>query len=83
MANRVVPSTDTVGKTPSTTTSTRRIAQLNEHLAPVSETEQVNTRPELPIEYPISRLQLDSSRHIDDVRPLKVAVIGVRTLYSR
>lgn len=77
--NCVIPATDTLGKTPSSTTSTRCVAQLTEHLALVSETEQVNARPILPIDYPVSRLQLDSSRHIDDVRPLKVAVIGVRT----
>lgn len=75
-SSRVIPIPDTLGKA-SPTTSTRRVAQLTEHLAPVSETEQVNTRPTLAIEYPISRLRLDSSRHIDDIRPLKVAVIGV------
>lgn len=77
-SNRIIPTTDTLGKTSSSTTSTRRVAQLTEHLASVSETEQVNTRPDLPIDYPVSRLQLDPNRHIDDVRPLKVAVIGVR-----
>lgn len=82
-SNRVVPATDTLGKTSSATTSTRRVAQLTEHLAPVSETEQVNTRPILPIDYPTSRLQLDSNRHIDDIRPLKVAVIGVRISHER
>ena len=30
----------------------------------------------LPIDYPVSRLKLDSNRYIDDVRPLRVAVIG-------
>lgn len=78
VSSRVIPVTDTLGKTPPTTTSTRRVAQLTEHLAPASETEQVNARPTLPIDYPVSRLQLDSSRYIDDIRPLKVAVIGVR-----
>lgn len=77
-SNRVVAATDTLGKTSPATTSTRRVAQLTEHLAPVGETEQVNTRPTLPIDYPVSRLQLDPNRHIDDIRPLKVAVIGVR-----
>lgn len=76
-SNRVIPTTDTLGKTSPSTTSTRRVAQLTEHLAPVRETEQVNTRPSLPIEYPISQLQLDPNHHIDDIRPLKVAVIGV------
>lgn len=76
-SSRVIPAPDTLGKTSTLTTSTRGVAQLTEHLAPVSETEQVNTRPTLPIEYPVSRLQLDSSRHIDDIRPLRVAVIGV------
>jgi len=77
-SNRVVPATDTLGKTSPATTSTRRVAQLTEHLAPVNETEQVNVRPTLPIDYPVSRLQLDPNCHIDDIRPLKVAVIGVR-----
>ena len=76
-SSRIIPEPDTLGKTTPSTTSTRRVAQLTEHLAPASETEQVNTRPTLPIEYPVSRLRLDSSRHIDDIRPLKVAVIGV------
>jgi hypothetical protein len=76
-SNRVIPATDTLGKTPPSTTSTRRVAQLTEHLAPASVTEQVNTRPALPIDYPISRLQLDPNHHIDDIRPLTVAVIGV------
>ena len=48
----------------------------------MTETEQVNTRPTLPIDYPVSRLQLDANKHIDDFRPLKVAVIGVCTLYA-
>lgn len=82
-SNRVIPAPDTLGKTLLSTTSTRRVAQLTEHLVPVSETEQVNTRPTLPIEYPVSRLQLDRNRHIDDIRPLKVAVIGVRRACGR
>lgn len=76
-SNRVIPASDTLGKTSPSSTSTRRVAQLTEHLAPVSETEQVNTRPTLPIDYPVSQLQLDANHHIDDIRPLKVAVIGV------
>lgn len=76
-SGRVIPVPDTLGTTSPTTTATRRVAQLTEHLAPVNQTEQVNTRPTLPIEYPASRLRLDSSRHIDDIRPLRVAVIGV------
>lgn len=72
-SSRVIPATDTLGKTSPSTTSTRRVAQLTEHLAPVGETEQVNTRHTLPIDYPISRLQLDSNHHIDDIRQLKVA----------
>ncbi len=76
--NHIIPTADTLGKASEVTTSTRRVAQLTEHLAPVRETEQVNTRPTLPIDYPVSRLQLDAEQHIDDIRPLKVAVIGVR-----
>ncbi|KAF3009576.1 hypothetical protein E8E13_006033 [Curvularia kusanoi] len=75
-SNRVIPHADSQGKALPSTTSTRRVAQLTEHLTPVSETEQVNTRPALSIDYPVSRLQLDANHHIDDIRPLKVAVIG-------
>jgi hypothetical protein len=78
----VIPTTDTQGKTSSSTTSTRRVAQLTEHLAPAKETEQVNTRPTLPIEYPLSQLQLDPDHHIDDFRQLKVAVIGVCIFFA-
>jgi hypothetical protein len=76
-SNRVIPHSDTKGKALPSTASIRRVAQLTQHLAPVTETEQVNTRPTLPIDYPVSRLQLDANKHIDDIRPLKVAVIGV------
>lgn len=77
-SNRVIPAADTVGKISQPSTSTRRVAQLTDHLAPVKETEQARSRPILPIEYPVSRLELDPNHHIDDIRPLKVAVIGVR-----
>ena len=46
------------------------------HLAPATETEEVNTRPTLPIDYPVSKHQIQPDRFIDDVRKLKVAVIG-------
>jgi hypothetical protein len=80
-SNRVIPHSDTKGKALPSTASIRRVAQLTQHLAPVTETEQVNTRPTLPIDYPVSRLQLDANKHIDDIRPLKVAVIGVCILH--
>ncbi|KAF1943940.1 FAD/NAD(P)-binding domain-containing protein [Clathrospora elynae] len=72
----VIPAADEATPEAQTTTSTRRVAQLTGHLAPVNETEQANTRPQLPIEYPVSRLQFDPSHCIDHVRELKVAVIG-------
>ena len=52
----------------------RRAAQVAGHLAPIEKPEP--TRPRLPISYPVSKLQLDPNRFIDDVRPLKVAVVG-------
>jgi heterodisulfide reductase subunit A-like polyferredoxin len=74
------PSIPTADKTTTTeaqsSTSTRRVAQLTNHLAPVEETEQAHSRPVLPIQYPVSKLQLDADRCIDHVRKLKVAVIG-------
>jgi hypothetical protein len=74
--NPVIPATDKTTAEARTTTSTRRVAQLTGHLAPSDETELVNVRPVLPIQYPVSKLQLDASRSIDQVRELKVAVIG-------
>jgi heterodisulfide reductase subunit A-like polyferredoxin len=74
--NPVIPVTDKTTAEAKTSTSTRRVAQLTGHLAPSEETEQENTRPVLSIQYPVSRLQLDATRSIDQVRELKVAVIG-------
>ncbi|KNG46883.1 cyclohexanone monooxygenase [Stemphylium lycopersici] len=56
--------------------STRRVVQLTGHLASADETENLNAHPTASINYPPSRLQLDPSRFIDRVRPVKVAVIG-------
>ncbi|KAI8933140.1 hypothetical protein NX059_009781 [Plenodomus lindquistii] len=72
----VIPVADKTTSASQTSPSTRRVAQLTGHLAPAKETEQVDTRPVLPIDYPVSKLQLDGSRYIDHVRALKVAVIG-------
>lgn len=77
-SNRVIPAVDTQGKISTTSSSTRRVAQLTDHLAPVNETEQIRSRPTLPIEYPVSQLELDPNHYIDEIRPLRVAVIGVR-----
>jgi NADH dehydrogenase FAD-containing subunit len=74
--NDVVPDADKISKESQTSTSTRRVAQLTGHLASVEETEQVNTRPQLPIDYPVSRHQIEPNRFIDDLRELKVAVVG-------
>jgi heterodisulfide reductase subunit A-like polyferredoxin len=74
--NPFIPVTDKTTAEAKTSTSTRRVAQLTGHLAPSEETEQANTRPILPIQYPVSKLQLDATRSIDQVRELKVAVIG-------
>jgi len=71
-----IPAADKTTAAAQTSTSTRRVAQLTGHLAAAAETEQVNTRPLLPIDYPVSRLQLDAGHCIDHVRELKVAVIG-------
>lgn len=72
----VIPAADKGTPDAQSSTSTRRVAQLTGHLAPAKETEQVNTPPSLPIDYPVSRIQLDASHCIDQVRELKVAVIG-------
>jgi hypothetical protein len=74
--NPVIPAADKTTPEAQTTTSTRRVAQLTDHLAPAKETEQANIRPSLPIDYPVSRLQLDAGHCIDHVRQLRVAVIG-------
>jgi hypothetical protein len=58
------------------TISTRRVAQITGHLAPAEKTGQANSRPVLPIQYPVSKLQLDAGRCIDHGRKLRVAVIG-------
>lgn len=71
----VIPAADMV-TTGARTTPTRRIAQLTGHLAPVEELAQDDARPVLPIAYPVSRLKLDRGHSIDEVRPLRVAVIG-------
>jgi hypothetical protein len=58
-----------------TSIPTQRVAQLSSHLAP----ENVETeapRPILPIDYPVSKLRIDPNQYIDNVKPLKVAVIG-------
>lgn len=52
----------------------QRLAQVSGHLAPTEKPDAA--RPELPINYPVSTLRLDPNRFIDDVRPLKVAVVG-------
>ena len=74
--NGVIPDAEKAATSADTVSSVRRVAQLTGHLAPASETEQINARPALPISYPNSRLQIDANRFIDQVRPLKVAVIG-------
>jgi len=58
------------------THTTQRVAQLTDHLANGKQMDQVNQSSKLPIDYPISRLQLDTGHHIDNVRSLNVAVIG-------
>ncbi|KAF2254387.1 FAD/NAD(P)-binding domain-containing protein [Trematosphaeria pertusa] len=72
----IVPDVDKTTAEAQTSTSTRRAAQLTGHLAPAKETEEVNTGPALPPQYPVSRLRFDAHHHIDDVRPLRVAVVG-------
>jgi hypothetical protein len=71
-----IPASDKTTAEAQTSASTRRVAQLTGHLAPAEEIEQANSRPVLPIEYPLSKLQLDPGRYIDDLRKLRVAVIG-------
>lgn len=72
----VTPKSDKVSPESQTSIPTRRVAQLSGHLASTKETEKINTRPALPIDYPVSRHQIDPNQFIDDVRELKVAVIG-------
>lgn len=74
--NSVIPHADKTTTQAQASSSVRRVAQLTDHLAPAQETELVNVRPTLPIQYPISRLQIDANQFIDQVQPLKVAVIG-------
>jgi hypothetical protein len=71
-----IPDTDKTTAEAQTTTSTQRVTQLTGHLAPAEETEQANARTVLPIQYPVSKLQLDAGRCIDHGRKLSVAVIG-------
>ncbi|KAF2845155.1 FAD/NAD(P)-binding domain-containing protein [Plenodomus tracheiphilus IPT5] len=72
----VIPAADKTTPAAQTSNSTRRVAQVTGHLAPAKETEQVNNRPNPPVDYPVSKIQLDANHCIDHVRPLKVAVIG-------
>lgn len=72
----MAPTNDTAARDGQTRTPTRRVTQLTQHLAPADEPGHASNRPALPIDYPVSRLQLDQTRHIDQVRSLKVAVIG-------
>lgn len=74
--NPVVPAADKVTPEAKTATSTQRVAQLTGHLAPPAETEQVNNHPDLDIPYPVSKFRIDPNRFIDNVREVKVAVIG-------
>jgi hypothetical protein len=74
--NPVIPAADKITTEARTATSTRRAAQLTGHLAPAEEQAELEVRPVLPIPYPVSRLKLDRDHSIDQVRPLKVAVIG-------
>lgn len=74
--NSIIPDADKTNTDAQTAASTRRVAQLTGHLATAEETELVNARPALPIEYPVSKLQIDANHSIDHVRELKVAVIG-------
>lgn len=72
----VIPAADKTTSEAQTSNSTRRVAQLTGHLASAKETEQVNSRPVLPIDYPVSKLKLEAGRSIDHVREVTVAVIG-------
>jgi heterodisulfide reductase subunit A-like polyferredoxin len=58
--NPIIPAADKTTPDAQKSTSTRRVAQLTGHLA----------SPE------VSKLQIDASHSIDQVRELKVAVIG-------
>ncbi|KAH7130177.1 hypothetical protein B0J11DRAFT_245863 [Dendryphion nanum] len=76
-----IPAIDKQSDESQSSTSTRRVAQLTGHLAPAAETEhqhqqQLNAPFTLPIEYPVSKLKLDPNHFIDNVRELKVAVVG-------
>ena len=50
--------------------------RVKDHLAPLPSTKVDDTRPALPINYPTSKHRIERDRFIDDVRELKVAVIG-------
>jgi hypothetical protein len=74
--NPVIPAADKTTPEAQTSTSTRRVAQLTGHLAPAKDTEQVNNHPALPVTYPISKHRINVSRYIDNVKEVRVAVIG-------
>jgi heterodisulfide reductase subunit A-like polyferredoxin len=74
--NRVIPAADRTTLEAQTSTSTRRVAQLTGHLAPAKDTEQVNNHPALPVAYPVSKHQINATRYIDNVKEVRVAVIG-------
>ncbi|EDU49394.1 flavin-binding monooxygenas [Pyrenophora tritici-repentis Pt-1C-BFP] len=74
--NPVIPAADKVTPEAKTATSKQRVAQLTGHLTPPAEKQNVNNHPNLNIPYPVSKFQIDPNRYIDNVREIKVAVIG-------
>lgn len=72
----------TANRASATTIATAPDTDTTEHLtppvhhSPVKPARKASARPDIPVNYPVSRLQLDSEHCIDDVRELKVAVIG-------
>ena len=64
---------------PNHESSTRRLEQLDGHLKTPNEAidnDVAYDRPQLSINYPVSKIKLDKDRCIDDVKPLRVAVVG-------
>ncbi|KAF2105629.1 hypothetical protein BDV96DRAFT_655485 [Lophiotrema nucula] len=64
---------------PNIESPTRRLQQLDGHLKTPDEAidnDVAHDRPQLPINYPVSKHRLDKDHCIDDVRSLRVAVVG-------
>ena len=74
--NLIIPEAHKTNTRAQASSSTRRVTQITGHFDPAQKTDKISPESSPPIPYPISKLRLDGSHFIDQVRPLKVAVIG-------